>query len=79
MPRLVLVTKLRMGTRPGAVAAQALLTHGADPQLRKPPDGLTPLYLACQHGHLSVAKLLIEQHSADPVSAGPPRLLRRCG
>ena len=46
--------------------AQALVTHGADVTKARPPEGMTPTYVACMHGHLNIVKFLCEEHGADP-------------
>lgn len=63
-------TPLHLVARVGdLVMAEALVTHGADVTKRRPPEGMTPTYVACMHGHLSIVRFLCEEHGADPEAA----------
>lgn len=48
---------------------EALLKHGADPNLRDEGDNAMPLHFAAERGHLGIVRRLIE-HGADPIGAG---------
>jgi len=47
----------------------ALLAHGADPNIRDDGDNAFPLHFAAERRHLGIARKLIE-HGADPIGAG---------
>jgi hypothetical protein len=67
-------TPLHLVARVGnQVMAEALVTHGADVTKRRPPEGMTPTYVACMHGHLSIVKFLCDPEprgcGTDPEAA----------
>lgn len=49
----------------GLKCVQMLLKSGADVNIRR-LDGITPLHVAAQHGHISVFQLLLAD-GADPL------------
>jgi ankyrin repeat protein len=61
-------TALHFGVRHAAVV-RALLSRGADPNVRDEGDRAFPLHFAAERGDLAVVRLLVE-HGADPIGAG---------
>jgi ankyrin repeat protein len=60
------LSALHLAARQGAAAAvHALVTHGANVNLRSPGDQTTPLLIATLNGHFDLATYLLE-HGADP-------------
>lgn len=60
-------TPLHLVARVGnLMMAQALVDNGADVHKTRPPDDITPTFVACMHGHLGIVKYLVEEHGADP-------------
>ena len=59
-------TPLHLVARTGhLICCQALVEYGANVRALKPPDGLSALYIVCNHGHLDVVKFLLQQEGAD--------------
>ena len=46
--------------------------YGLNPSEVKESSGLTPLHLACKHGHLNVVHYLIKEQNCNPVSVYHP-------
>ena len=75
--RLALLHAIKQGDLPGT----ARLLHRSSALFRKElldstfdAEGVPPLHLACKHGHLNVAKLLVEQGAqASATDADPKR------
>lgn len=58
-------------------AAQLLLDHGADPNLRN-SAGFTPLLLAVARGSRAVVELLLEKGANADLQARPSALTETC-
>ena len=50
---------------------ELIATHGLTPSEMKESSGLTPLHLACKHGHLNIIHHLINEQNCNPEATTP--------